>query len=105
MWRLPGQAGFLAPVPHRKRRRAGSGTARPGSAVPWPSTAGWCGSWAQQGFDGAALVHRLVALGALVERQVEVEDRARVDRAGPDAVDQIGQEPPHRCGTAKEPDV
>ena len=37
----------------------------------------------QQNLGGAALVHRLVALGGLLEREREVEDLAGVDLSGP----------------------
>jgi hypothetical protein len=46
------------------------------------------GSECQEHFGGAALVHRLVALGCLIEREGEVEDLARVDLAVPDQLDQ-----------------
>src|SRR5258705_11797633 len=42
------------------------------------------GSGLQQGLDGAALVHRLIALGDLGERHGEVEHLAWVDLALPD---------------------
>jgi hypothetical protein len=51
--------------------------------------------WPQQGFDGAALVHGLVALGDLVEGKGEVEDLAGADPSVPDQVDELGQEPAH----------
>src|SRR5438132_1653629 len=56
----------------------------------------------QQRFDGAAFVHGAVALGRLVEREGEVEDLSRVDRASPDEVGQVGEEPPHWRGSAVE---
>src|SRR2546430_11519353 len=46
------------------------------------------GLGAQQGLDGASLVHRLVALGDLVERQCEVEHLAGVDLAVAHEVDE-----------------
>jgi hypothetical protein len=46
----------------------------------------------QEHLDRLALVHRAVAGGGLVERQLEVQDLARVDLAVPDRVDQLGQE-------------
>jgi hypothetical protein len=45
----------------------------------------------QEDFGGAALVHGLVALGGLVEREGGVEDLAGVDLAGPDEVDEVGR--------------
>src|SRR3954469_12359803 len=77
---------------------------------PWPrvlvciDTPG-IGSGTQQGLDRAALVHRAVALGCLVQWQSEVEDLAGVDRAVADELDQSGQEPPHRCRAAVQVDV
>src|SRR5205807_3386688 len=76
------------------------------AAVPYMSApwgAGWSG--AQQGFDGAAFVHRAVALGGLVQGQGEVEDPARVDLAVPDQIDQFGQEAADRGGAAVQVDV
>src|SRR5512144_212377 len=61
-------------------------------------------SRAQQRLDDAALVHRPVALGGLLERQLEVEHRARVDLAVADELDQLGQEPSHRRGAAVQVD-
>src|SRR4051812_44070621 len=54
------------------------------------------GSEGEQHLGGAALVHRLVALGRLLQREGEVEDLARVDLSVPDELDQLGQEPAHR---------
>src|SRR3954471_24512733 len=54
----------------------------------------------EQGLDRAALVHRPVALGGLVQRQGEVEDAAGVDGAVADELDQVGQEAADRGGTA-----
>src|SRR5829696_6968254 len=54
----------------------------------------------QQRLDRAALVHRAVALRHLLERQVQVEDLAGVDLPVPDQLDKLGQEAPHRGGTA-----
>src|ERR671913_138557 len=45
----------------------------------------------EQHFRGGALVHRLVALRRLVQREGEVEDLAGVDLAVPDEQDQLGQ--------------
>src|SRR5215212_7000019 len=50
------------------------------------------GSWAKKRLDRLALVHRAVALGGLLQRQVEIEDLAGVDLLVPDEVDQLGQE-------------
>src|SRR3984893_19606225 len=58
------------------------------------------GSGAEQGLDGAALVHRPVALGGLVEGQGQVEHLARVDDPVLDKADQVGQEPADRGGAA-----
>src|SRR5215212_3432752 len=55
---------------------------------------------AQQRLDRAALVHRAVALRHLLQRQAQVEDFAGVDLPVPDQVDKLGQEAPHRGGTA-----
>src|SRR5205807_5546997 len=58
------------------------------------------GSGPEQDFDRSPPVHGLVAGGCLLKGQFEVEDLARVDLAVPDQVDQLGQEPAHRGGTA-----
>ena len=60
----------------------------------------WQVSEGEQDLGGGALVHRLVALGSLLEREGEVEDLAGVDLAVPDELDQLGQEPPDRSGSA-----
>ena len=57
-------------------------------------------SGTQEDLDRLALVHRAIAVGGLLERQLEVEDLARVDLAVPDKVDQLGQEATHRRGSA-----
>jgi hypothetical protein len=54
----------------------------------------------QEHLDRVAPVHRAVGLRGLVERQLEVEHLARVDLAVPDEIDQLGQEAPHRRGSA-----
>src|SRR5215208_5284632 len=54
----------------------------------------------QQRLDRAALVHRAVALRHLLKRQLQVEDLAGVDLPVPDQLDKLGQEAPHRGGTA-----
>src|SRR5687767_2019837 len=41
-------------------------------------------SRAQEHLDRASLIHRLVALGGVCERQLDVEDLAWIDLAGPD---------------------
>jgi hypothetical protein len=46
-----------------------------------------------------------IPVGGLVERELEVEDPARVDRTVPDQVDQLGHEPAHRSGPAVQVDV
>jgi hypothetical protein len=48
------------------------------------------GGTPEEDFDGAALVHGLVAGGGLVEGELEVEDFAGVDLPVPDQVDQFG---------------
>src|ERR671916_359154 len=63
---------------------------------------GTSGSEREQHLRGAALVHSLVPLGGLIERQGEVEDLAWVDLAVPDELDQLGQEPTHRGGAAED---
>src|SRR6266568_2909031 len=52
----------------------------------------WVMMWsgAQQRFDGAALVHRAVALGGFVEWQCEVEDFPGVDLPVADQLDEFG---------------
>src|SRR5215218_6246124 len=56
--------------------------------------------WPQEYLDRLALVHRTVGGGGLVERELEVEDLARVDLAVPDEVDEFGQEAAYRRGAA-----
>lgn len=51
------------------------------------SFCGAYGSGLEEGFDGAALVHRPVPLGDLFQGQGEVEDLARLDPAGEDPVE------------------
>src|SRR5512135_2073174 len=70
-----------------------SSTGSPSRGGSWGSRPG---SGAQQRLDRATLVHRLVALGGLLQRQGEVEDLARIDLAVADQLDQLGQEPAHR---------
>ena len=62
-------------------------------------------SRAQQGLDGAAFVHRAVALGGPDQRQLEVEHLARIDLLADDEVDQFGQEAAHRGGAAVQVDA
>jgi hypothetical protein len=45
----------------------------------------------EQHLDSTALVHRPLALGGLLERQLEVEDLARTDGPVPDQVDEFGE--------------
>src|SRR5919202_3716475 len=54
-----------------------------------------CSSEGEQDLGGAALVHRLVALGGLLEGEDEVEDLAGVDLPVPDELDQVRQEAAH----------
>ena len=56
---------------------------------------------AQQRLNGAALVHRAVAFGHLVEGQGQVEDLAGIDFPVPHQLDHFGQEAAHRGGTAE----
>src|SRR5215208_5997524 len=56
--------------------------------------------WPQEYLDRLALVHRAVGGGGLVERELEVEDLARVDLAVPDEVDELGQEAAHGGGAS-----
>src|SRR4051812_8199063 len=53
-------------------------------------------SWAQERLDRLALVHGAVALRGLFQRQLEVEDLARVDLPVPDEIHQLGQEAAYR---------
>src|SRR2546426_7039648 len=62
-------------------------------------------SGAQQRLDGAALVHRAVALRHLRERQGQIEDLSGVNLAVQHKVDQGWQKAAHRCGAAVEVDV
>src|SRR5438132_6082389 len=56
----------------------------------------------QQRLDGAAFVHGAVALGDLIEGELEVEDLAGVDLTVPDEVDELRKEPADRCGAAMQ---
>src|SRR4051794_27903252 len=79
---------------------------RPGRAVRRRPVCGEvCGSGREEALDGAAFVHRLVALGDLVQGQGEVEDLAGIDPAGQDAVDQVGQVAAYGGGAAAQADV
>src|SRR5438067_2456098 len=60
-----------------------------------PTDSGNVGSRVQERLDGAAFVHRPVAVGDLIQGQREVEDPPRVDLTVPDEVDQLGEEPAH----------
>jgi hypothetical protein len=86
-----------SPVPVGEGRPTGAG------AVSAASVSG--GSGPEQRLDGAAFVHRAVALRDVVEGQVEIEDLAGIDLAVPDEVDKLGQEATHRRGTAVQVDV
>src|SRR5215216_3561921 len=99
---------------------SGAHPAAPAKRTPgrWPARCSWsapvmnstlparvqlCGrvrSWLQQHLDRLALVHRAIALGGLIERELDVEDLARVDLPVPDEVDELGQEAAHRGGAA-----
>src|SRR5256885_17196650 len=59
----------------------------------------------QERLDRAALIHRAVTLGDLLERQGEIEDLAGVDLAVAHQVDQLGQEAAYRGGTAVQVDM
>ena len=65
------------------------------------------GAWSgmQEGLDGAAFVHGSVTLRGFGQRQLEVEDPARVDLPAHDEIDQIGQEAAYRGGAAVQVDV
>ena len=58
------------------------------------------GSRAEERLDGATFVHGPVALGDLIQREGEVQDLPGVDGAVPDELDELGEEPAHRCRTA-----
>src|SRR5687768_14714197 len=73
--------------------------------MPGPRWRDGLRSGLQEGLDGAALVHRLVALGDLVQGQGEVEDLARVDAAGQGPVDQVGQVAAYGGGAAAQADL
>jgi hypothetical protein len=62
-------------------------------------------SWAQQRLDGAALVHRVVALRYLIKRQGQVEHLAGVDFSVPHPVNQFGKVAAYRGGATVEVDV
>lgn len=53
----------------------------------------------------AALVHCPIAGRGLLERQLEIEDPPRVDRATLDQVEQLGEETAHRRRIAVQVDV
>src|SRR3954469_23472112 len=61
--------------------------------------------WAQQRFDRAALVHRAIPLGDVLERQRQVEHFARVDLAVEDQGDQFRKIAAHGCGATEKTDV
>src|ERR671935_111957 len=85
-----------------------SGTSRSRMRVPreYPVWASGDGSSAARAAteSGAALVHGAVALGDLVQGQLQVEHLAGVDRPVPDQVDQLGQEAAHRRRAAVQMD-
>src|SRR5215203_4444043 len=60
---------------------------------------------AQQHLDCTTVIHRLIALGHLVERQLQVEHLARVDLPVPDQLDELRQEAAYRCRSTMEMDV
>src|SRR3954453_1613276 len=62
-------------------------------------------SGTQERFDRAALVHRAVPCGDLLERQRQIEHLAWVDCPVEDETDQIRQIAAHWCGAAKQTDV
>src|SRR4051812_36853182 len=55
------------------------------------------GSWPQQRLDRVARVHRAVAVGRVVEPELQVEHLAGADLAVPDEVDELGQKAPDRA--------
>jgi hypothetical protein len=59
----------------------------------------------QEGLDGAAFVHGPVAFRGFGQRQLEVEDSARVDLPAHDEVNQVGQEAADRGGAAVQVNV
>src|SRR3954469_2993563 len=65
----------------------------------------WSVSGTQQLLDGAALVHRPVALGGVLERQGEVEDLAGVDLLVADELDELGQKASYGSGSAVQVDA
>src|SRR3954452_1024469 len=85
----------------------GGWQSRPSRPPPGHQLDGMCAGWsrAQEDLDDAPLVHRGVAGGGLGQGQLEVEDLAGVDLAGPDAVDEVGQEPSYGGGAAVEVDL
>src|SRR5574342_545302 len=75
------------------------------SMTPSPFNAVRYTSRAQQRLDGAALVHRAVALRDLVERQGQVEHLAWIDLPPQHELDELRQVPAHRRRSSEEPDV
>ena len=61
--------------------------------------------WTQQSFNRAALVHRAIPFGHLIEREREVEDLAWVDLPVPNLLDQFWKIASHRRGTTMQMDV
>src|SRR4051794_1956210 len=61
--------------------------------------------WAQQRFDRAALVHRAIAVGDLIERQCQIEHCAWVDLPVEDEGDQFRKIAAHGCRATEKTDV
>src|SRR6516225_10165684 len=59
----------------------------------------------QQRLNGAAFIHRAVALGHLLQRQRQIEDLAGVDLPVQHQLDQLGQVAPHGRGAAVKVNV
>lgn len=59
----------------------------------------------QQRLDRAALVHGPIPFRHLVERQDQIENLTRVDRAIPHQLDELGEVPPDGCRTAVKMDM
>ena len=59
----------------------------------------------QQRLNGAAFIHRPVALGHLLQRQRQIEDLAGVDLPVQHQLDQLGQVAPHGRGAAVKVNV
>ena len=59
----------------------------------------------QQGLDGAALVHRAIALRHLIQRQSQIENLAGVDLSVQYKLDQFRQVASHRSRPTVQVDV